>query len=175
MSSIVLPIPFSLGMRTIRGGQEQVAEVCLENGSAAEPVAIWKARKLISECSDEALPLTRVASFVQINPNYFCEKFKEVTGINYVKYLARIRVAKATDILRNSNRRISEIAFEVGFQSLSQFNRVFKKLSGSSPTAVRLAWSEDVSKQRTVMARKGPPPEKKAIDKHQQRRRGSRL
>jgi AraC-like DNA-binding protein len=39
--------------------------------------------------------------------------------------------------LRNSNSRISEIAFAVGFQSLSQFNRVFKELSGKSPSRYR--------------------------------------
>src|SRR5262252_8711376 len=114
MCSSAQRIPVSLGMRMILEGQGSVAAgLHTENGSAAEPVAIWKARKLIRECSDEALPLKRVASFVQINPNYFCEKFKEVTGINYVQYLARIRVAKATELLCNSDRRISEIAFQV--------------------------------------------------------------
>ena len=47
------------------------------------------------------------------------------------------RYENACDLLRNSERRISEIAFAVGFQSLSQFNRVFKKLSGKSPTEFR--------------------------------------
>jgi AraC-like DNA-binding protein len=67
------------------------------------------------------------------------EKFKEVTGINFVDYVARIRVGKARDLLGNSNQRISEIAFAVGFQSLSQFNRGFKKLMRQSPTQFRAA------------------------------------
>jgi AraC-like DNA-binding protein len=62
-----------------------------------------------------------------------------VTGVNFVDYVARMRIEKACDLLQDRHVRISEIAFAVGFQSLSQFNRVFKKLSGRSPSAYRAA------------------------------------
>ena len=103
----------------------------------AEPVTIWKARRFIEEHSSEELSLTKVAKAVHMNPNYLSEHFKRVTGINFVEYLARARFATACDLLRNGDRRISEIGFEAGFQSLSQFNRVFKRLSGKSPTQYR--------------------------------------
>lgn len=103
----------------------------------AEPVEIWKARKLIQEYAEEQLGLTKVAKAVNISANHLSEKFKQVTGINFVDYVARARFEKARDLLLDSNRRISEIAFAVGFQSLSQFNRVFKRLSGKSPTDFR--------------------------------------
>ena len=74
-----------------------------------------------------------------MNANHLSENFKQVTGINFVEYLAHIRFKTACDLLRNSNRRISEIAFAAGFQSLSQFNRIFKRLSGKSPTHYRAA------------------------------------
>jgi AraC-like DNA-binding protein len=61
-----------------------------------------------------------------------------VTGINFVDYIARTRTEKARELLENSNLRISEIAFAVGFQSLSQFNRVFKKLTRQSPSQSRM-------------------------------------
>jgi len=111
--------------------------VRLQNGDRAEPVEIWKARKFIEEHSNEELSLKRVARAVNISGNYLSEKFKEVTGVNFVEYVARVRFEKACDLLENADRRISEIAFAVGFQSLSQFNRIFKKLSGKSPTAYR--------------------------------------
>lgn len=156
-------------MSRIAESQERITEACLENGHAAEPVAIWKARKLIREFSDEALPLRRIASFVQIHPNYFCEKFKEVTGVNYVEYLARIRVEKAMGLLRNSDRRISEIAFAVGFQSLSQFNRVFKRLARMSPTAVRLQQSGRLITPRASMVNGGAGiSRRKESDRHLQ-------
>jgi AraC-like DNA-binding protein len=103
----------------------------------AEPVEIWKARRLILEQSSEALSLGKVAKAVNINANYLSEKFKQVTGIKFVDYIARIRFEKARDLLQDANLRVSEIAFAVGFQSLSQFNRVFKRFTGQSPTEYR--------------------------------------
>ena len=104
----------------------------------AEPVAIWKARKYIEEHADEELSLTKIAKIVNMNANYLSENFKQVTGTNFVEYVARTRFANACDLLHNSNARISEIAFAAGFQSLSQFNRVFRRLSGKSPTQFRV-------------------------------------
>src|SRR5213593_1561070 len=103
----------------------------------AEPVEIWKARKFIEEYSGEELSLKQVAKAVNISANHLSEKFKEVTGVNFVEYIARIRFKNACELLRNPNLRISEIAFAVGFQSLSQFNRVFKKLARKSPSRFR--------------------------------------
>jgi AraC-like DNA-binding protein len=103
----------------------------------AEPVEIWKARKFIEEHSGEELSLSKVAKAANITPNYLSEKFKQVTGINFSDYVARTRFEKASKLLHDVDLRISEIAFAVGFQSLSQFNRVFKRLSGKSPTEFR--------------------------------------
>jgi AraC-like DNA-binding protein len=107
--------------------------------SRAEPVAIWKARKYIEEHAGEELSLTKVANVVHMNANHLSENFKRVTGINFVEYVARTRFANASNLLRNPKLRISEIAFAAGFQSLSQFNRVFKRFSGKSPTQYRAA------------------------------------
>jgi AraC-like DNA-binding protein len=109
--------------------------------SRAEPMEVWKTRRFIEEHSGEELSLPRVAKAVNIHPNYLSERFKHVTGMNFVEYVARTRFAIACDLLRNGNLRISEIAFAAGFQSLSQFNRVFKRLSGRSPTQFRAAKS----------------------------------
>jgi AraC-like DNA-binding protein len=103
----------------------------------AEPVAIWKARKYIEEHAREELSLTKVARIVNMNANHLSENFKQVTGVNFVEYVARSRFATACDLLRSRNLRISEVAFAAGFQSLSQFNRVFKRFSGKSPTQYR--------------------------------------
>ena len=103
----------------------------------AEPVEIWKARSFIEAHSDEELSLIKVAKAVNSSANHLSEKFKQVTGVNFVDYVARARFEEARDLLLNSNRRISEIAFAAGFQSLSQFNRVFKRLAGKSPTDFR--------------------------------------
>jgi AraC-like DNA-binding protein len=115
----------------------QLNNVGSREGNRAEPAEIWKARNFIREHSDEELSLTQVAKAVNISPNHLSEKFKQVTGINFVDYVARSRFEKARGLLHDPNLRVSEIAFAVGFQSLSQFNRVFKKFSGKSPTEYR--------------------------------------
>ena len=114
----------------------------------AEPVEIWKARKFIEQHSDEELSLTKVAKAVNISPNYLSEKFKQVTGVNFVDYVARARIEKACALLEDVDLRISEIGFAVGFQSLSQFNRIFKKLFRKSPTEFRARLLKRSTRQR---------------------------
>jgi AraC-like DNA-binding protein len=105
----------------------------------AEPADIWRARQFIEQHCGEELSLTKVAHAVNASPTHLSEKFKRVTGLNYVHYVARVRFQKARELLQNADLPVSEIAFAAGFQSLSQFNRVFKRLSGKSPTVFRAA------------------------------------
>jgi AraC-like DNA-binding protein/ligand-binding sensor protein len=103
----------------------------------SEPPVIARARNYILEHQTEELSLGQVAKAVNMSSFYFCKMFKKVTGINFTDYVARVRIEKSKNLLLNPNLRVSEIAFEVGFQSLTHFNRVFKKLIGQSPTEYR--------------------------------------
>jgi AraC-like DNA-binding protein/ligand-binding sensor protein len=102
-----------------------------------EPPVIARAREFIGEHQTEDLSLGQVAKAVNTSTFYFCKMFKKVTGIHFTDYLSRIRIEKSKNLLLNPNLRVSEIAFEVGFQSLTHFNRVFKRILGQSPTAYR--------------------------------------
>jgi AraC-like DNA-binding protein len=124
---------------TLSSGEPMKKEFNGQHGNGAESVRIWRARDYIERHSAEELSLGKVARAANTSANYFSEKFKEATGTNFVKYVARKRFEKAEVLLRNAELRISEIAFAVGFQSLSQFNRVFKKFAGKSPTEYRAA------------------------------------
>jgi AraC-like DNA-binding protein/ligand-binding sensor protein len=103
----------------------------------AEPPVITKARTYIHEHQTEEISLSQVAKAVNMSSYYFCKMFKRFSGINFTDYVARVRIEKSKNLLLNPNLRISEIAFEVGFQSLTHFNRVFKKILGQSPTEYR--------------------------------------
>ena len=103
----------------------------------AEPLMIARAKDYIGQHQTEPLSLGCVAKAVNASPFYFCKMFKRITGLNFTDYVARVRTEKAKNLLLNPTLRISEIAFEVGFQSLTHFNRVFKKVSGHSPTQYR--------------------------------------
>jgi AraC-like DNA-binding protein/ligand-binding sensor protein len=103
----------------------------------AEPPAIVKARQFIKEHQSDDLSLSTVAKAVNTSTFYFCKMFKKATGLNFTDYLSRVRIEKAKNLLLNPNARVSEVAYEVGFQSLTHFNRVFKRVTGVSPTAYR--------------------------------------
>ena len=103
----------------------------------AEPPAITKAKRFIQEHQAEDLTLGQVARSANASTFYFCKLFKKATGLQFTKYLARVRIEKAKNLLLNPNLRISEIAYACGFQSLTHFNRVFKKIVGQSPTEYR--------------------------------------
>src|ERR1022692_2628680 len=76
-------------------------------GNRTEPVEIWKARNFIHEHSDEELSLTQVAKAVNISPNHLREKFKQVTGVNFVEYIARTRFEKARGLLDRKSTRLN--------------------------------------------------------------------
>jgi len=103
----------------------------------SEPAVILRAKQFIQENQAEDLSLAQVAKAVNTSTFYFCKKFKKTTGINFTDYLSRVRIEKAKNLLLNPSLRISEIAYEVGFQSLTHFNRVFKKIVGQAPTEYR--------------------------------------
>ncbi|MGH7991299.1 MAG: helix-turn-helix domain-containing protein [Limisphaerales bacterium] len=103
----------------------------------AEPPVIARAKQFIAEHQAEELSLERVAKSVHMSKFHFCKLFKKATGINFTDYLSRARTERAKNLLLNPNLRVSEIAFEAGFQSLTHFNRVFKRILGQSPTEYR--------------------------------------
>ncbi len=103
----------------------------------AEPPVIRRAKEFIQEHQADDISLSQVARAVNTSTYYFCKMFKKVTGINFTDYLSRVRVEKSKNLLLNPNLRVSEIAYEVGFQSLTHFNRVFKKILGQTPSAYR--------------------------------------
>lgn len=103
----------------------------------SEPPVITRAKQFIAEHQSEEISLEQVAEAVHTSKFYFCKMFRKTTGINFTDYLSRVRTERAKNLLLNPNLRVSEIAYEVGFQSLTHFNRVFKRILGRSPTEYR--------------------------------------
>jgi AraC-like DNA-binding protein/ligand-binding sensor protein len=107
----------------------------IEEGS--EPAAIAKARKYIHANLDQPLPLGQVARQAGLSESHFCRLFKDSAGLTLTDYVNRCRIDWAKRELLRPEARISEIAFLVGYQSLSQFNRSFARITGQSPTLYR--------------------------------------
>ena len=115
----------------------ECANHLIQQHAQTEPISVKRARTYIAAHADEDLSLARIAKVVNVSANYFSTLFKQATGLNFADYVARVRVEKTKNLLLNPNLRISEIAFEVGFQSLSQFNRSFRRVAGVSPKEYR--------------------------------------
>jgi AraC-like DNA-binding protein/ligand-binding sensor protein len=111
-------------------------QIVTQEATSEAPV-ITRARQFIAEHFSEEIALTDVARAVNTSPFYFCKLFKAATGLTFTDYLARVRVEMVKQILLNPHKRVSEAAYEAGFQSLSQFNRVFRRIAGESPTTYR--------------------------------------
>ncbi|MBC8096579.1 MAG: PocR ligand-binding domain-containing protein [Akkermansiaceae bacterium] len=100
----------------------------------AEPPIIAEAKQFIGAHYTETLSLDQVSRTVNMSRFYFCKQFRKATGLSFTEFVSRTRIEKARQLLLNPNLRISEIAFAVGFQSISNFNRMFKRIVGRSPT-----------------------------------------
>ncbi len=116
-------------------------QVAIESTSA-EPMAVARAKQFIARNQDNAICLATVAKAVNTSTFYFCKLFKRATGLTFTDYLARVRVEKAKTLLLDPNRRVSEVAYDVGFQSLTHFNRVFRRIVRQSPTSYRRSLSK---------------------------------
>ncbi len=87
-----------------------------------------------------------MAKMAGISRDYFSRVFREVTGMNYSRWLNMIRLEKATELLAEKEKTLTEIAMLSGFQSISSFNRVFREEKGTSPSEYRTLFVPSGSK-----------------------------
>ena len=114
-----------------------IANQLATQSAEAEPPMIRRAKAYVAGHHADPLRLREIAMAMHVSTFYFCKMFKKATGLTFTDYLGRVRVEKAKSLLANPHLRISEIAYSVGFQSLTHFNRVFRELTGESPTNYR--------------------------------------
>lgn len=81
----------------------------------------------------EQITLGQVAEHVSFNPEYFSRLFARETGLHFVAYLNNLRMRRAVELLERTDKKIYEIAEEVGFSNVSYFSTVFKKNFGQNP------------------------------------------
>lgn len=109
------------------------------------PVEIIKSKKheindiiaYIQENYHKDFHLNKLAQQCGMNPTYFSRAFKEQAGMPLFQYLNHIRIKKACQLLKRTNVPIIEIAYEVGYQNISFFNRYFRRIMQMSPREYR--------------------------------------
>lgn len=82
----------------------------------------------------DEITLEKLSKVVNLNQYYLCRLFKKATNSTFTEYLNFVRVCKAEKLLFTTNKTVSEISMDVGFSSVSYFNRVFKKIKSCTPS-----------------------------------------
>ena len=99
--------------------------------------AVLKAAQYIDVNYVKSLTLDEISSRVGYSKSHFCYLFKAVMGKTYIEYLNEIRINAAKRLLNETEMSISEIAYEVGYNSFANFNKYFKQTTGVTPSKYR--------------------------------------
>lgn len=116
---------------------------CLLDGNGADPPCVARAKQFANGKATGRVSLKEIANHVHLSSFYFCKIFKQATGMTFTEYLSRVRVEKAKELLLDTSRRVSEVAFAAGFGSIPQFNSIFKRHVGRSPSQYRASLRAD--------------------------------
>ena len=85
----------------------------------------------------DSLTLSDIAERFHLNPSYFSKRFKTVIGTGFKEYINNLRITKSEKMLLETNKNITEIAFECGFENSNYYGDAFKQKNGVSPTEYR--------------------------------------
>lgn len=125
---------------------------CMQSQSEAVVEEIHSSSRLIAAaclyiaqncCSP--ITISDVAGQVGISKSYFSHLFKDYTKTTFVDYLTKERIHRSESMFLIPGKKITDIAYECGFMSISSFNRTFKKIKGISPRQFKEAMIESVS------------------------------
>lgn len=83
------------------------------------------------------LSLETMSLLIGMSPNAFCRYFKRITSKSYSQFVNEVRIQNAMRLMASDDKSIRNISFEVGYKSLTNFNRQFKKLIDSTPMQYR--------------------------------------
>lgn len=93
--------------------------------------------KFVQQNFKEDISLKTVAGIASLTPQSFCRLFKKRTNKHFVEYLNEIRISHACRYLLDTDWSISEIAYACGYKTVSNFNKLFREMVGSSPKIYR--------------------------------------
>lgn len=139
--SILYELSRCEGIRTL--ASSSYAKIAVEDDSRR----ILKVKSFIAQNYMDELRLKQLADIAGMSSSAFSRFFKLHTGRNLSEYIIDIRLGYAARLLVDTSRSISEISFECGFNNLSNFNRIFKRKKGCSPSEFR----ENYHKTRIIV------------------------
>jgi transcriptional regulator GlxA family with amidase domain len=98
---------------------------------------LLRARDRMDAASHEEWPVPRLAKVSGVSEAHFARSFRDAFGVPPHRYLLTRRIERAKALLRDTDLAIIDIAFQTGWNSLGTFGRVFRDITGESPSALR--------------------------------------
>jgi YesN/AraC family two-component response regulator len=100
--------------------------------------ALYQAVKYINDNCCTNITINDAAKVAILSQSYFSYLFKQLTNKTFTEYVNGLRIAKAVELLKNNpDMKILEICFEVGYNNVNHFNRMFKQEMGTTPMKLR--------------------------------------
>ncbi len=99
--------------------------------------SIFGAIKYIDRNYDKELSVEDVAKISMLSQSYFSYLFKSITAKTFTEYLNDLRISKAMELLRSTDKRVLDICYDVGFNNVNHFNRLFRQKTGITPMVYR--------------------------------------
>ena len=118
-------------IRCQRYEQNVIKEIDVDNQLMQE-IATY-----IYENYDKKLTLVDMAERFNISRSYLSKKFKVITGFGFKEYVVNVRIKNACRLLLETNKSITDIAFECGFNDSNYFGDAFRHVKGMSPNKYR--------------------------------------
>ena len=118
----------------------EVFEKYLKKKSANRKIPAWakELKDILQDHVDTSITLKQLSKSLDINPAYLSREFsKYFNDLSFGEYIRKLRIEKAIEYLNTSNHSLTKIAYLTGFSDQSHFTRIFKKHTGSNPSAYR--------------------------------------
>ncbi len=139
---------FTQAMARLKAYLDKSAVSSNAKGEAANPT-IREIQRFVDTHYHENITTQDVANHIMINPDYFSLYFKKHTGENFTQYLRRYRLEKACDLLKNTDLKISVIAEQISYKSLTHFYELFFKQYGMTPAEYRKQFAAQPPQNKT--------------------------
>ncbi len=118
----------------LKSRTEDIIQIVSRSHSNRSKNLVIKAKEYINEHYAEAISVKDVADAVCISESYFKSIFKKSSGYSYSEYLTVVRMNQAKNLLNTTEKSVTEIALDVGYQTPNSFSSLFKRETGMSPT-----------------------------------------
>jgi len=98
---------------------------------------IEKVMKYMKDKHSKEMKIEELSMMAFLSPSHFCRLFKEYTGLTVSEYSQKLRIEEACRLLKSSDKKVIDVAADVGYRDIKHFNQVFKKIAGKTPRDYR--------------------------------------